>query len=252
VARRPPGGRALSSVVVRLLLRLVVVLAVLFGMLLLGTELLARPFAERAVARQIRDDRGLATTPDVDLVGFPFLFAVAKGHLDRATVDIDGYVVDGLLVRRAGLDLDGVGFSVAELVSGNADVTAERATLTAEVTAADLNTWLATRGIAATVAFTGGTVQVAGRVEAEGLSGEVQAEGAVSVSDGTLRLDPTSVLVGGVEVPPALVDVARAAVGFSVPLPEVAGVTVTSVVVGDGAATLTADVSDYLVAGEAG
>lgn len=233
----------------RLLLRLIVVLAVLAGMLLLATELLARPFAERAVARQIRDERGLATEPDVDLVGFPFLFAVARGHLDRATVGIDGYVVDGLLVRHAGIELDGVGFSVAALSSGNADVTAERATLTAELTATDLNTWLATRGVGATVSFTGGQVQVTGRLEAEGLAGEVQAQGTVSVADGELRLEPATVLLGGLEVPPGLVDVARAAVSFAVPLPEVAGVRLTRIVVGDGVATLTADVTDYLVTG---
>ncbi|MPY96122.1 MAG: DUF2993 domain-containing protein [Acidimicrobiia bacterium] len=234
----------------RLLLRVVVVLVVLGGMLLLATELLAKPFAERAVGRQIRDERGLASTPDVELSGFPFALAVARGQLDAASVSIDQYVVDGLLLRHATLDLDEVDFSVGSLVNGDAEVEAASATIVADVTDADLNSWLAARAVPLTVRFAAGQVHVAGRLELEGVGGDVQAVGTVAVEGGALSFAPAEVLLGGVPVPGELVDAARGAVAFTVPLPEVAGAQVTGATIGEGAATLTASVADYLLTGD--
>lgn len=263
---RPPGRPNVQRV--RGLLRLIVVLAVLLGMALLATELVAKPYAERAIASRIRDERGLASDPDVDLKGFPFLFAAARGQLDGASVVVEGYDVDGLRLRRATLDLDGIAFSAADLISGSSDVEAERATLVAEVTDADLNSWLATRAIAATVEFAAGTVQVRGRIDLEGigldrlgidrlgaledLGGDVEARGTVAVVDGSLYFEPDELLLAGLTVPSELTDAARRAVAFAVPLPEVAGVQVTGATVTDGAVTLTADVTDYPLTGVAG
>jgi hypothetical protein len=234
---------------VRLLLRLVVVTAVLLAMLVIAAELLAKPFAERAVAGQVRDERGLADTPEVELSGFPFLLSVARGHLDEATVAMDRYVVDGLVLRQARLELDGVGFSLASLANGDSDVEAERATIVADVVDADLNSWLATRGIPVTVRFAQGVVEVTGQLAVEGVAAAVTARGSVAVDAGVLHFEPAEVALGGAVVPEELAGAALGAVSFTVPLPEVAGAQVTGATVGDGSATLVADVTDYLLAG---
>ncbi len=236
---------------VRLVLRVVAVLVILGGLVLLGTELAAKPFAERAIARQVRDDHDLATTPDVSLDGFPFAVQVARGRLDGATVTIDDYVAEGLTLRRAVLRLRDITFDAADLVDGGGDVRAGSGTLTATVADTDVTAFLATRGIPLTAHFTPGSVAVDGQIDVLGTTFAAAATGTVAIADGALRFDPGTVTLNGAETPAELLDAARTLTAFTVPLPQVAGVQVTTASIGQGAATLTADITDYLLTARA-
>ena len=74
-------------------------------------------FKQAGFSHGSRDERDLSTSPDVELDGFPFLFSVARGRLDSASVAIEDYTVEGLVVREATLDLDGVDFALRSIIN---------------------------------------------------------------------------------------------------------------------------------------
>ena len=231
----------------RLLLRSLVVLVVVVGLVLAATELVGRPLAERAIARKVREDHGLTRTPEVSLSGFPFAVQVARGELDGASVVLEDYDVAGLRLERAELDLTDVTFDPARLIDGRSRVDAANASFAATVTETAVTAYLAGEGIGLTVGFQPGGLQVSGVVPVQGQSLDVTAGGDLAVDGSSLSFRPTTFSADGAAPPEAVLETAADTLGFTVPLPAVAGVQVSGVQLGAAEATLTADVTGYVL-----
>ncbi len=115
-------------------LRILLVIAVVLGGIFVIVDRVAVHFAEGEAADRVRASEGLASTPDVDIQGFPFLTQVLGGSLDEVRVGISDYEAGagegGKTIRIADLraDLRGVEFSgdfgsaVADSATGTATI----------------------------------------------------------------------------------------------------------------------------------
>ncbi|MEV6091373.1 DUF2993 domain-containing protein [Streptomyces cellulosae] len=114
-------------------LRILLVIAVVLGGIFVIVDRVAVHFAEGEAADRVRASEGLASTPDVDIQGFPFLTQVLGGSFDDVRVGISDYEAGGeggKTIRIADLraDLRGVEFSgdfgsaVADTATGTATI----------------------------------------------------------------------------------------------------------------------------------
>ena len=72
-------------------LRIILILVVILGGLFVIADRVAVHFAESEAADKLKTTENLASTPDVDIKGFPFLTQVAGGSLDDVEVGIKDY-----------------------------------------------------------------------------------------------------------------------------------------------------------------
>ncbi|MFG2125802.1 DUF2993 domain-containing protein [Streptomyces sp. NPDC048710] len=72
-------------------LRIILILVVILGGLFVIADRVAVHFAEGEAADKLRTTENLASTPDVNIKGFPFLTQVAGGSLDDVEVGIKDY-----------------------------------------------------------------------------------------------------------------------------------------------------------------
>ncbi|MER5547990.1 DUF2993 domain-containing protein [Streptomyces sp. NPDC002589] len=120
-------------------LRIILILVVILGGLFVIADRIAVHFAEGQAADKLKSTENLASTPDVNIKGFPFLTQVAGGSLDDVEVGIKDYDAAtgtaGQKIRIGDLkaDMKGVSFS------GNySSATADSATGTATISYAEL------------------------------------------------------------------------------------------------------------------
>ena len=235
----------------RVLRWLLVALLLVVLLALVAGEVILRPLAERAVARDVQDRYQLDQRPSVHLGGFPFLVRVAMGHLPSATGRLRDTTVEGLTISLAELRLQDVRFEALRLLDGDGEVRADSGQAAVTVTDADLSRYLADRGLPLDVRFTPGQVTVGGTVTVAGVEIRVEASGALAVEDGELSFAPASIQAVGARatltVPQAVLDAFRSTVAFSVPLPEVVGVQLTDLQIGAGTVTLRAELAEYLL-----
>ncbi|MGW3360469.1 LmeA family phospholipid-binding protein [Streptomyces bungoensis] len=120
-------------------LRILLILVVILGVLFVIVDRVAVHFAEGEAADKLRTTQNLASTPDVNIKGFPFLTQVASGSLDDVEVDIKDYeAATGTAGRTLRIDdlkadMKGVSFS-----GDYSSATAARATGTATIGYAEL------------------------------------------------------------------------------------------------------------------
>ena len=72
-------------------LRILLIFVVILGGLFVIADRVAVHFAENEAADKVRTTQDLASTPDVNIKGFPFLTQVASGKLDDVVVSIRDY-----------------------------------------------------------------------------------------------------------------------------------------------------------------
>ncbi|MFG2354214.1 DUF2993 domain-containing protein [Streptomyces sp. NPDC048521] len=72
-------------------LRILLIIVVVLGALFVIVDRVAVHFAEGEAADKLKATENLASTPDVDIKGFPFLTQVAGGSLDDVEVGIKDY-----------------------------------------------------------------------------------------------------------------------------------------------------------------
>lgn len=119
-------------------LRIILILVVILGGLFVIADRVAVHFAEGEAADKLKSTENLASTPDVNITGFPFLTQLAGGSLDDVQVgikDYDATGTDGKTIRIDDLkaDMKGVSFS-----GDYSSATADSATGTATVSYAEL------------------------------------------------------------------------------------------------------------------
>ncbi|WP_030744368.1 DUF2993 domain-containing protein [Streptomyces sp. NRRL S-31] len=182
-------------------LRILLIVVVILGALFVVVDRVAVRFAEGEAADRLKTSENLASTPDVDIKGFPFLTQVAGGSLDDVEVGIKEYDAAtgkaGQTIRVEDLkaDMKGVEFS-----GDYSSATAATATGTATVSYAEL---LKTAKSEPTEVAPGVTARVVGLSDGGNGKIKVAVEGAVS-SLGIERtvsvLSSVSVVDGRVEV----------------------------------------------------
>ncbi|GGW65388.1 hypothetical protein GCM10010503_48040 [Streptomyces lucensis JCM 4490] len=98
-------------------LRILLIVVVILGALFVVVDRVAVHFAEGEAADKLKSTENLASTPDVNIKGFPFLTQVAGGSLDDVEVGIKDYQAEtgtaGKTIRIDDLkaDMKGVEFS---------------------------------------------------------------------------------------------------------------------------------------------
>ncbi|MEX2457696.1 MAG: DUF2993 domain-containing protein [Actinomycetota bacterium] len=217
--------------------RRLIVLAVIL-VAIVAADFGFRAYAEGKFAADIRDGLGLREKPDLDLGGFPFFVAMARGRLPSATVHADGVTYDGLRVERFDVELKAVRFSAVELLgSGDGTIRAANGSGTARVTAEDMTAYLMFKGYPGRVTFGDGVATM----DAEILGFPIRATGPLSIDRGRLVFEPTEVEAGG-----APITVDQVAFAFELQRPF-EGFDYSGVQVRNGEATLRARVTNATI-----
>ena len=223
---------------------LLVALIVLAVLVLLAGEFLAKPAAEEVIGSHLAANYGLPRRPRVRMQGFPFVVRALRGRLDAVEVILDDHVAEGLRVKTFTLRLEPVTFQLVPLLRGTGPAMTERGDAAAALRDSDLTSYLRDRDVPVTVSFSARGVTVSGRVSVAGVATDVAATGRLAVSERALRFTPETARAGPEEVDLRAV---RDLFSFVVPIPEILGVRLTSLVVREGEAGLSADVTDYLI-----
>jgi hypothetical protein len=239
--RRRGSGCLIKSLVGVLSLLLVASLAVWF----LGDRI-ARPRIERKVAQELVREYSLPTEPIVHIEGSPFLVKAAAGSIDRVTVKLGRFTSQGFTVNSANVVADGLTFNSREAMRGRGPIVADTAKATVRITASDLSAYLQSRGLPLTVTAVGEVATVSGKVTAFGVTVSGTATGEIVLVGNNLKFAPTDVTVEGVSAKVGAA-VAKAALAFSVPIPRVAGMTITSARLVGGQLICEATAENYVL-----
>jgi hypothetical protein len=218
-------------------------LLLVVGAVVLVGEVWVRPTVEGEIAKGLERELQLTTRPEVEVRGFPFVLRALQERIDGVDVTVDGEVFRGLRVQHVELHVDNVGFSTSELLRGSGSVRISGGDGRARITDADLTAYLATTSVPLVVRFENGAVHASGSATVAGARVSASVAGQLSLAGDVLRFMPTSVDVGSL---PGAVDAAtvesaiRREFAFDAPVPELRGVRLTGVRVGDGVAEIGA------------
>jgi hypothetical protein len=199
-------------------MRRLLVLLVVLGALAVAADRASLALAERAVAEQLRTNEALATTPSVDLGGFPFLAQVLSGRYDEMRVVAEGVQRDGLRVEELDVTVRGLRAQLGDVLAG--DVTAlpvDGLRATALVTYAELARRTGLVGV--TVQAVGDAVRVTAKVTVLGRTYTASAVSSLALHGGVLTFRArTARVVGGAG--DALTTLVAQALAFRVPVGE--------------------------------
>jgi hypothetical protein len=220
-------------------------LMVLFviGVIIVVGEVWVRPAVEDRIAEGIVDELGLTATPDVQVRGFPLVLRALQERLDGIDVTAEGQVFEGLRVESVELRIDDVAFTTGEILRGDGTVRISGGDGTAEILDEDLSTYLTSIGLDANVEFISGAVRVSGPISFAGVSTDVSTTGTLGLTGDTLTFVPTDVDLRGlsdVVDTAAATSLVRTHFTFQAPVPDLHGVQLVAVRVGDGVATIDA------------
>lgn len=235
--------------------RLVIALALLLlaGVVLVGLigEVVVRPEVEDQIADALVDELGLADPPEVEVRGFPLMLRALQERVDRIDVTVDGGVFEGMRVESVELRIEDVSFDTVELLRGSGTMRMAGGHGNATVTDVDVSAYLASIGLVATVEFAPGTVRVSGPVTVAGVTADASVTGELALVGDVLRFTPTAVqaaaLGQAVEIP-TVEDAVRRHFAFEVPVPELRGVRLAGVELGEGTASISATIAARVVA----
>ncbi|WP_433540916.1 LmeA family phospholipid-binding protein [Streptosporangium sandarakinum] len=193
----------------RKLVAFLIVLLVLVGVL----DRVAAAGVEREIATRATAEYDLASPPEVDIKGIPFLTQAISGRYDEVRGATGALEVSG--IRLAGVDftLYGVTAPLRDLVldGGKAKVRADRVAGTAVVSLDTLNR-RAPQGFK--VAVDGDALKVDGELTVLGRKVAAEARMRIGVEGDGLRIVPEKVtLAGGIPVPNA-----EKAISYRIPL----------------------------------
>lgn len=187
---------------VRGLLITLVVLAVL----LVGADFVARAVAEDRVGAALQEPLGLATEPEVDVHGFPFLTQALAGRYDDVDLTTSGVGVGELRDLTLNARLQDVALPLDALLAGRVDaIPAGTVTAEARVSPTDLARLLDVGEVGVEPVTAEEVERLAAEAEADdsGLSGSAAALRRVD-PDSSVRLTST-IQVAGRAVPVAVI-----------------------------------------------
>jgi hypothetical protein len=242
--QRPRTGRLLLALAAMLLFVLLVVVVV--------GELAVRPRVEDEIAKGLVSEFALDEPPGVQVNGFPLVLKAAQERLDGIDIAVDGQTFEGLRVEAVDLHIDEVRFKTSELLGGGGTIVISGGAGSAEIVDEDLTQYLVTvQNLPVDVAFEAGAVRVSGSVSVSGITADASVVGTLALDGDVLRFTPTTVdlgsLVGTVDV--AQVEaIVRQQFAFTAPVPQLQGVELRAVTIGDGQAIIDAEFQTLTVA----
>jgi hypothetical protein len=165
--------------------------------LLVVADRLSARVASQVVADRIKSSQHLATTPEVSVVGFPFLTQLFRGtydEVDASAVNIDK---DNVRASSLSLHLHGVHLKVADVLSQSVKtISVDRADGTVVLSYADVNALVKGSGTGTVSAVPAGIQVTVSNLKAAGLSSAVTSLLVNKLS----FVIPTSSLPYGVKV----------------------------------------------------
>lgn len=128
--------------------RAIVVSLIVLVLLVLTADIGLRLWTEAWLRHRIAQTLGLPGRPDVSVGGFPFLHEFAAGRMEELEASAEGFAVQGLLIARAEVRLEGIGFSQGDLLLGRGGpVEVRTGSLRVVVDEEDFNRFLGDREI---------------------------------------------------------------------------------------------------------
>lgn len=223
----------------RLTRRLLITGAVLAA-LFWGANIAAERVAESRIASQAQKTFGTAEPPTVAIGGFPLILNVLQGSIPNASLEAHDLVVDELRVDVFRIELEGITASLSDITSGK-PIRIARGLGQAEVTSADITTYVRSRKKNVTVTVLPGKVRVSGPVR----GATATAEGVPRLTGRLLHFRPDAVTVEGQPLRGAALTAARDALTFEIDLPILpGGARITSVDYRAGRVVLIAELKN--------
>lgn len=231
-----------------MILRRILIPLLILGGLGVAADTVTRTVAQDRLSQSIQDQFSMKKDPTVRISSFPFIYeALARNRVSGATITADAVTIDELALQDVRVELDGIRADDFLSTSG-ITVTVDRLDAHASVTRDSLQKFLTSRRIRVTIGLREGSATATARRVIAGRTRTVTATGAVQVARSRLRFVPASIRIDGAAVPSALLAAARAAVSFSVPVPELpGGVVPQRVELHAGSATLVAGATNAKV-----
>lgn len=189
------------------------------GLLLWGTDAVARWGAETYLERHVQTATGVLERPAVDVHGTFFLPQVLRGRYEAVEVEVVGLASGPLRIDRLHAELSGVHLSLHDLLLQNAvpiyvERSRERATLTYD----DFNHYLDVTGRPVRIEpAPAGEVVLTGTAEVFGREVSASARALLDAANGDLEVRPTQ-LATGTDLDPASRALLRQRFSFVVPL----------------------------------
>lgn len=221
--------------------------AVVLGVLVAGFYFFLPLLVEVFVARNLQDELGLDSAPEVEVRGNPV--RMLAGKFGGGRVVLPGYRADGVRTRQVEADLAPFDLDVLGSLTGGQLVFEQplsgtlRAVLP-EDEVARIAAWRAAGFPVRDVELEEELVTAQIEISAFGQSVPVAVEGGVSVMDGAVVFEPGNIEAGGMPVPPELARSLLQGTGFVYPvggLPP--GVRVTGAEVERNLLVLTGEVT---------
>lgn len=202
---------------------------VVLALLLVGADRGGAWLSGRLVARRVQSSQTLATRPDVDVTGVPFLTQLAAGDYRDVEVRVEGLARGSLQVQRLTVHLQGVRVPPGQLIRRSVDAVPVRRvdgsallTYAALIRALDGRVQVSSAG--------GGRVRVSTAVTVAGVRLSGSATGAVALRRGYLVVTARDVRVGSGPAGAAAVAALGPALSFRLRLPDLPfGVRLTGV-----------------------
>ena len=224
---------------------LLVVLGLLLGLLFVADRVLER-WAEGYVADQLVEQGGLASAPEVDAKGFPFLTQAIAGRYDEAHISLTAEQLGQPAGTRADVVLRGVQVPLSGVISGAVEeIPVERIEGTATLSYALLSDQL---GADTELAREGDGLRITRTVEVLGRQLRLTAIGQVTLDGGDLVADVQQATGAGVEVPGFLLDRAADLLDLRYAVPSLPfGLQLTSVRPADDGVVIQVEATDTVL-----
>ncbi|MCZ2838310.1 LmeA family phospholipid-binding protein [Modestobacter sp. VKM Ac-2985] len=226
---------------------LLIVLLLTLGLLVL-VDRVGVAVAEGQVADQVAERGGLASAPDVDITGFPFLTQALSGRYDEVRISLTAEQLGEPAGTRADVSLFGVQVPLSDAVSGSVqEIPVEQvdgtATLSYELLAEQL-------GGDTRLQADGDRLRIDRTVDLLGLEVPVTARGTVSLDGQDLVVEVDDAAAAGVDVPDIVLDGAADVLDFRYPVPELPfGLELTGVDPRDDGVLVRVSATDTVLSG---
>jgi hypothetical protein len=226
---------------------LLVVLVLLLGLAFVADRV-AVGFAEDRVAQQLAAKGNLAGTPEVEIVGFPFLTQAVRGRYDDVRISLTAADLGQPEGTRADVALHGVHVPLSDVLSGSlTTVPVDRIDGTATLSYALLSAQL---GGDTTLRPEGDGLRITKTVEMAGLTLPLTAVGTLSLDGDDVVIDVARASGAGVDVPGFVVGRVSDLLDLRYKIPALPfGLRVTSVRPGEDGVDVTLKAADTVLGG---
>jgi hypothetical protein len=233
--------RRATLAIVRILKRVVITLVILAA-LAAGGDVWLTNTAERKAGEQLQKEFDLSARPVVHIQGFPLLLRILQGKIPGVTIDGRKIEVQGLLIDRFHVEVEGLDASLSDLRGGVRNVRVGGGEASAEITQDAANAYLESQKERARVTFGDGTTRIRTRQPYGGHTYTLEATGDLEIDGQELVFTAKSVTMDGKPPPALLAARARRDASFRVKLPALpGGIRARRVVVQRGVARLEAE-----------